>query len=650
MATLYNLRGSTQRVFTIGNLYTGYFTIDTTNYTTNHTWKLPNSDGTSGYVLTTDGSGNLSWNSTVTSFSGGLTGLTPSSATSGVITLAGTLDIGYGGTGQSSASAAFNALAPTVNAGDIIYYNGSTNTNLGIGTSGQILTVVSGEPAWENIAVSSYSTIVIPNTAVSSVTITPSYEIYELTIPSGVTTSLAITISNGYVIGQYIRLEFQEGEPTPLITVNGLPIVGGDTYVVPLTDPGGYAFTYYWTGSSWVFWQTDAFPGSSVPHPQSNAPGSVVLGYSQNTGTYSLVGMGGYNDGGTGSLVLGGLNQGNYNISLSPPQPQPPSSVFSDLNIAIGSGAISYLQGTSISQNGYSQAYGMYSVTIGGTAGDENQVLPVYGSISNLTNTGIGNYTATVNVRGNYTSTWQINDNIVMSPNIVTPPGPNVSGTIISTSYVSPNTEINVSITVPTNPTNNNNTPTWLINGAQVALYDLMSGFNSFSYGIGALSVNRGEICEGYAYNVNTGDSSGSRFHLCAQTTSHTGVIATLDGSSATTNILPGASNRLVIVIGEAKRLHCEVIARDVTSSTAHGTFSAGFTVVVNNVNGTVYLDQGVTSDGTTVCSVGTLSSLSLSNVTATVNASYQSIDFTVNGINSITIDWHIQIISPKAA
>ena len=49
----------------------------------------------------------------VTSFQTSLSGLTPSTASTGVVTLAGTLGIGSGGTGQTTANAAFNALAPS---------------------------------------------------------------------------------------------------------------------------------------------------------------------------------------------------------------------------------------------------------------------------------------------------------------------------------------------------------------------------------------------------------------------------------------------------------------------------------------------------------------------------------------------------------
>ena len=62
----------------------------------------------------------------------------------------GTIAIANGGTGQTTKAAAFNALSPMTTAGDIIYGGTSgTGTRLGIGTSGQVLTVnVGGNPSW----------------------------------------------------------------------------------------------------------------------------------------------------------------------------------------------------------------------------------------------------------------------------------------------------------------------------------------------------------------------------------------------------------------------------------------------------------------------------------------------------------------------
>jgi hypothetical protein len=64
------------------------------------------------------------------------------------------IGIAYGGTGQTTQTAAFDALSPLTTAGDTLYYNGTHNVRLGIGSSGQVLTVVAGEPSWAAPAVS----------------------------------------------------------------------------------------------------------------------------------------------------------------------------------------------------------------------------------------------------------------------------------------------------------------------------------------------------------------------------------------------------------------------------------------------------------------------------------------------------------------
>ncbi len=96
--------------------------------------------GANGYVLTSNGT-TATWSAStggVASFSAGSTGLTPSTATTGAITLAGTLVAGNGGTGFS-----------TYATGDIIYAS-ATNTlsKLAAGTNGYVLTLSGGIPAW----------------------------------------------------------------------------------------------------------------------------------------------------------------------------------------------------------------------------------------------------------------------------------------------------------------------------------------------------------------------------------------------------------------------------------------------------------------------------------------------------------------------
>ena len=108
----------------------------------------------------------LASSTTVTnSFSAGTTGLTPNTATTGAVTLAGTLVVGNGGTGQT-----------TLATGALGYGQGtSAHASLAIGTAGQILTVNSGAtaPQWTTltgVAVTTFSagtTGLTPSTATS---------------------------------------------------------------------------------------------------------------------------------------------------------------------------------------------------------------------------------------------------------------------------------------------------------------------------------------------------------------------------------------------------------------------------------------------------------------------------------------------------
>jgi len=102
--------------------------------------------GANGYLLTSDGT-TASWvpapASGVTTFSAGTTGLTPSSATSGAITLAGTLAIANGGTNSTA----------TATAGGSAYGTGTAYAFTAAGTAGQVLTSAgAGAPTWSDIS------------------------------------------------------------------------------------------------------------------------------------------------------------------------------------------------------------------------------------------------------------------------------------------------------------------------------------------------------------------------------------------------------------------------------------------------------------------------------------------------------------------
>ena len=101
--------------------------------------------GATGEVLIGNTGGAPTWGAipstaAVTSFQTSLSGLTPSTATTGVVTLAGTLGISSGGTGQTTATAAFNALSPITTKGDLITSDGTNDVRLAVGTNDYILT------------------------------------------------------------------------------------------------------------------------------------------------------------------------------------------------------------------------------------------------------------------------------------------------------------------------------------------------------------------------------------------------------------------------------------------------------------------------------------------------------------------------------
>jgi len=97
--------------------------------------------GTNGQILTSTGAA-PQWTTlsgvAVTTFSAGTTGFTPNSATSGAVTLAGTLITSNGGTGISSYTA-----------GDLSYYaSGTALTKLAIGATGRFLSSTGSAPQW----------------------------------------------------------------------------------------------------------------------------------------------------------------------------------------------------------------------------------------------------------------------------------------------------------------------------------------------------------------------------------------------------------------------------------------------------------------------------------------------------------------------
>jgi hypothetical protein len=188
------------------------------------TTSFDGAQGTAGQVLTSAGTGNTpTWTTpttgTVTSVGGtgtvnGIT-LTGTVTSSGNLTLGGTLSgvslttqvsgtlpILNGGTGQTTASAAFNALSPITTTGDLILGNGTNSaTRLAIGVNTYVLTSNGTTASWQapaaggsNITtlgmwenkkiISSNYTIGTGNSAMSAGPITINSGV-SVTVPSG---------------------------------------------------------------------------------------------------------------------------------------------------------------------------------------------------------------------------------------------------------------------------------------------------------------------------------------------------------------------------------------------------------------------------------------------------------------------------------
>ena len=98
-----------------------------------------------------------------------------SSSSTHTLGWSGTLGITRGGTGQSTALAAFNALSPLTTLGDTLYHTGSNNTRLAGNTTTtrkflrQTGTgTVSAAPAWDTVTKSDVGLGLVENTALST--------------------------------------------------------------------------------------------------------------------------------------------------------------------------------------------------------------------------------------------------------------------------------------------------------------------------------------------------------------------------------------------------------------------------------------------------------------------------------------------------
>lgn len=165
----------------------------------------------------------------------------------------GLLPIANGGTGQATASAAFNALSPITLAGDLIVGTGvNTAGRLGIGSTGDVLTVSGGTAVWAAPATGGTVTSVSVVTAnglagsVANPTTTPaitlSTTITGILQGNGTAISAAPTTGSGSVVlaTSPTLVTPDLGTPSAVVLTNGtaLPLTTGVTGVLPIANGG----------------------------------------------------------------------------------------------------------------------------------------------------------------------------------------------------------------------------------------------------------------------------------------------------------------------------------------------------------------------------------------------------------------------------
>ena len=194
------------------------------------------SAGSSGQVLTSGGTGAPTWSNLssigVTTLSFGTTGLTPSTATSGAITVAGTLAVANGGTGVTSSSGTNSVVLRDANA-NIIYNNeapGYTNTVTAAGTT----TLTAASTRYQHFSGTTTQTLKFPD---------------ETTVPAGL----------GYIV---------DNDSSANVTVQDS---AGNTLATAV--PGGAGWIYSLSNSA----ATGNWAGYILP-PGNSATGFITWG------------------------------------------------------------------------------------------------------------------------------------------------------------------------------------------------------------------------------------------------------------------------------------------------------------------------------------------------------------------------------------
>lgn len=277
----------------------------------------------------------------VTTFSGGATGLLPSSPTVGAITLAGILNATYGGTGIAAYAA-----------GDLLRANSTTTLQrLAIGTNGQVLTVVAGAPAWAAVSTGTVTSVGGTGTV------------------NGLTLTGTVTSSGNLTLGGVLDL-------------SSPPAIGG-------TAAAAGTFTTLRVDS------TISLAGST------GTAGYVLTSQGASAPTWTAVSSGSGNVVGPASATANGIALFDGTTGLLLKNSSSVDALIRGMKLGVGNGAGNFAStalGVSVLQNNTSGSYNIgvgYEALFSNTTGEFNSALGFYALRSQTTsteNTAFGYY------------------------------------------------------------------------------------------------------------------------------------------------------------------------------------------------------------------------------------------------------------------
>jgi hypothetical protein len=240
--SLYNILGGGLGIIPVSSGGTGLSTIPTNGQLLigNGTGYTLNTLGFGAGISVTNGLGTITLaNTGVLSFAGGTTGLTPATATTGAITLAGTLAIANGGTNGSAAPTAYG----------VAYGDGAAYAFTAAGTTGQVLTATTGSaPTWATPA-----GVAAPVTKTADFTVADT-DVWLINNKSGSTCTVTLPTASSWT-GRVLRFQNYQAQTVASASSNVVPLTGGAAATSILLASTGDQTTLVSDGTNWLVTQ-----------------------------------------------------------------------------------------------------------------------------------------------------------------------------------------------------------------------------------------------------------------------------------------------------------------------------------------------------------------------------------------------------------